>query len=94
MKAIDLNGAAIEMNKLAFSWGRLAAHDLQRVDHRRALQERAARRLQSRRSTRAIAFRANFLTELSGRSLLETLSRRCRARPRRGSQGRRPARTN
>src|SRR5207237_1092403 len=31
MKAIDLNGAAIEMNKLAFSWGRLAAHDLQRV---------------------------------------------------------------
>ena len=31
MKAIELNGAAIEMNKLAFSWGRLAAHDLQRV---------------------------------------------------------------
>jgi indolepyruvate ferredoxin oxidoreductase len=31
MKAIDLNGAAIEMNKLAFSWGRLAAHDMKRV---------------------------------------------------------------
>jgi indolepyruvate ferredoxin oxidoreductase len=27
LKAIELNGAAIEMNKQAFSWGRLAAHD-------------------------------------------------------------------
>jgi indolepyruvate ferredoxin oxidoreductase len=31
LKAIELNGAAIEMNKMAFSWGRLAAHDLSRV---------------------------------------------------------------
>jgi indolepyruvate ferredoxin oxidoreductase len=31
MKAVELNGAAIEMNKQAFSWGRLAAHDLPRV---------------------------------------------------------------
>jgi indolepyruvate ferredoxin oxidoreductase len=31
LKAIDLNGTAIEMNKAAFSWGRLAAHDLPRV---------------------------------------------------------------
>src|SRR5262249_33957255 len=31
MKAIELNGAAAEMNKMAFSWGRLAAHDLARV---------------------------------------------------------------
>jgi indolepyruvate ferredoxin oxidoreductase len=31
LKAIELNGAAIEMNKMAFSWGRLAAHDLPRV---------------------------------------------------------------
>ncbi|MGE0288227.1 MAG: indolepyruvate ferredoxin oxidoreductase family protein [Bradyrhizobium sp.] len=30
-KAIELNGAAVEMNKTAFAWGRLAAHDLQRV---------------------------------------------------------------
>ena len=27
LAAIELNGAAIEMNKMAFSWGRLAAHD-------------------------------------------------------------------
>ena len=28
MRAIELNGAAVEMNKTAFAWGRLAAHDL------------------------------------------------------------------
>ena len=28
MRAIELNGAAIEMNKTAFNWGRMAAHDL------------------------------------------------------------------
>ena len=30
-RAIDLNGAAIDLNKTAFAWGRLAAHDLPRV---------------------------------------------------------------
>jgi indolepyruvate ferredoxin oxidoreductase len=28
MRAIELNGAAIEMNKAAFNWGRMAAHDI------------------------------------------------------------------
>jgi indolepyruvate ferredoxin oxidoreductase len=28
MRAIELNGAAIEMNKTAFNWGRMAAHDI------------------------------------------------------------------
>jgi indolepyruvate ferredoxin oxidoreductase len=27
MRAVELNGAAVEMNKAAFAWGRLAAHD-------------------------------------------------------------------
>jgi indolepyruvate ferredoxin oxidoreductase len=27
MRAVELNGAAIEMNKTAFAWGRMAAHD-------------------------------------------------------------------
>ncbi|MCR6700623.1 MAG: indolepyruvate ferredoxin oxidoreductase family protein [Dokdonella sp.] len=31
MRAIELNGAAIEMNKAAFNWGRLGAHDPARV---------------------------------------------------------------
>src|SRR5450432_628463 len=31
MRAIELNAAAIEMNKAAFNWGRLAAHDIDQV---------------------------------------------------------------
>ncbi len=31
MRAVELNGAAIEMNKAAFNWGRLAAVDLAKV---------------------------------------------------------------
>jgi indolepyruvate ferredoxin oxidoreductase len=31
MRAIELNGAAVEMNKTAFNWGRLAAHDIAAV---------------------------------------------------------------
>ena len=31
MRAIELNGAAIELNKRAFYWGRLAAHDIASV---------------------------------------------------------------
>jgi indolepyruvate ferredoxin oxidoreductase len=31
-RAIELNGVGIDMNKRAFGWGRLAAHDLRRVE--------------------------------------------------------------
>jgi indolepyruvate ferredoxin oxidoreductase len=31
MRAIELNAAAIEMNKSAFNWGRMAAHDIETV---------------------------------------------------------------
>jgi indolepyruvate ferredoxin oxidoreductase len=31
MRAIELNGAAIEMNKTAFNWGRMGAHDVAAV---------------------------------------------------------------
>ena len=31
MRAVELNAAAVEMNKAAFNWGRLAAHDIGKV---------------------------------------------------------------
>jgi indolepyruvate ferredoxin oxidoreductase len=31
MRAVELNGAAVEMNKTAFNWGRMAAHDIAAV---------------------------------------------------------------
>ena len=31
MRAVELNGAAVEMNKKAFAWGRMAAHDMASV---------------------------------------------------------------
>ena len=86
MKAIDLNGAAIEMNKLAFSWGRLAAHDLQRVVTRGALQEfgRGAGQADARREHR---FPRQVPDRLPGRGLFEALPRRSRARSRGRGQG-------
>jgi indolepyruvate ferredoxin oxidoreductase len=62
MKAIDLNGAAIEMNKLAFSWGRLAAHDLQRVVSAARFKNSGAASVK-RTLDESIAFRAKFLTD-------------------------------
>jgi len=32
MRAVELNAAAVEMNKAAFNWGRLAAHDIAKVE--------------------------------------------------------------
>jgi Pyruvate ferredoxin/flavodoxin oxidoreductase. len=62
MKAIDLNGAAIDMNKLAFSWGRLAAHDLQRVISAARFKNSGAQPAK-RTLDESIAFRAGFLTD-------------------------------
>ena len=69
MKAIELNGAAIEMNKLAFSWGRLAAHDLPRVRSAR-LQEPGAAPVK-RTLDESIAFRAKFLTDYQNEAYAE-----------------------
>ncbi|HWH49105.1 MAG TPA: DUF6537 domain-containing protein, partial [Burkholderiales bacterium] len=71
MKAIDLNGAAIEMNKLAFSWGRLAAHDLQRVVSAARFKSSGAAPVK-RTLDESIAFRAKFLTDYQN----ETYSKR------------------
>ncbi len=62
LKAIELNGAAIEMNKTAFSWGRLAAHDLQRVVSA-ARFKNAGTAPAKKTLDETIAFRAKFLTD-------------------------------
>src|SRR6266702_3607076 len=62
MKAIELNGAAIEMNKMAFSWGRLAAHDLQRVVSAARFKSSGAQPAK-RTLDESIAFRAKSLTD-------------------------------
>ncbi len=62
LRAIEINGAAIEMNKQAFAWGRLAAHDIARV---RSVTQFRARGCDhdphARRDPLPIA--ANFLTD-------------------------------
>ena len=66
LRAIEINGAAIEMNKQAFSWGRLAAHDIARV--RSVTQFRARASTTTRTLDESIAYRAKFLTEYQKQS--------------------------
>jgi indolepyruvate ferredoxin oxidoreductase len=58
-KAIELNGAAVEMNTRAFNWGRLAAADIARV--REAARFRAKPERQVKTLDEAIAYRSAFL---------------------------------
>jgi indolepyruvate ferredoxin oxidoreductase len=60
LRAIEINGAAIEMNKQAFTWGRLAAHDISRV--RSVTQFKARAASPTRTLDETIALRAKFLT--------------------------------
>jgi indolepyruvate ferredoxin oxidoreductase len=62
MRAIELNGAAVEMNKQAFSWGRLAAHDLPRVVSAARFKKHASAPVK-RSLDEMIAFRAKFLAD-------------------------------
>ncbi len=61
LRAIEINGAAIEMNKQAFTWGRLAAHDMSRVKSVIQFKSRAGAPVKS--LDEQIALRAAFLTE-------------------------------
>src|SRR5256886_15030095 len=61
LRAIEINGAAIEMNKQAFTWGRLAAHDMARV--RGVIQFRTRAASPTRTLDEQIAYRAKFLSE-------------------------------
>jgi indolepyruvate ferredoxin oxidoreductase len=59
LRAIEINGAAIEMNKQAFTWGRLAAHDMSRVKSVIAFRSRADAPVKS--LDEQIALRAEYL---------------------------------
>jgi len=67
MRAIELNGAAIEMNKSAFNWGRLAAVDMAKV-------KEAANGMQA--PAAATAFAAPMDDVKISRTLDEEISRR------------------
>ncbi len=62
LKAIGLNGVAVEMNSGAFRWGRLAAHDLARVEQAAAPKVVAAGHLISRTLDEIVSRRAAELT--------------------------------
>ncbi len=61
MRAIELNGAAVEMNRKAFAWGRLAAHDIDTV--KRAAGATAAPTTGDFTAAGALATSAAFLGE-------------------------------
>ena len=61
LRAIEINGAAVEMNKQAFTWGRLAAHDIARV--RSVLQFRSRAASTAKSLDEIIDTRATFLRE-------------------------------
>jgi indolepyruvate ferredoxin oxidoreductase len=66
LRAIEINGAAIEMNKQAFTWGRLAAHDMSRVKSVIQFKTRAGSAVKS--LDEQIATRAEFLTNYQDRA--------------------------
>jgi len=66
LRAIEINGAGIEMNKQAFGWGRLAAHDMARV--RSVTQFRARAATTTRSLDESTAYRAEFLTQYQNQS--------------------------
>ena len=61
LKAVELNGAAVAMNKEAFGWGRVAAEDQSRVQQAARFVTTAGRPRKT--LDEAIAHRATFLTE-------------------------------
>ncbi|MBC9878688.1 indolepyruvate ferredoxin oxidoreductase family protein [Bradyrhizobium sp. INPA01-394B] len=69
LRAIEINGAAIEMNKLAFTWGRLAAHDMSRV--RSVLQFKSRASAPTKSLDDIIATRADFLTGYQDKAYAE-----------------------
>jgi indolepyruvate ferredoxin oxidoreductase len=64
-KAIELNGAAIEMNRSAFRFGRLAAHDMKAIE--RIVKPRAAK--VAPQLAEVVATRVKYLTDYQDEAL-------------------------
>jgi len=63
-RALELNGRAVEMNKQALAWGRLAAHDLERVRELAGSQIRgSATALSAQTLEESVERRARYLTD-------------------------------
>jgi len=69
LRAIEINGAAVEMNKQAFTWGRLAAHDMSRV--KSVIQFKARAGAPVKLLDEQIAIRADFLTNYQDKAYAE-----------------------
>ncbi|MBV8926157.1 MAG: indolepyruvate ferredoxin oxidoreductase family protein [Bradyrhizobium sp.] len=69
LRAIEINGAAVEMNKQAFTWGRLAAHDMSRV--KSVIQFKSRAGAPPRRLDEQIALRADFLASYQDQAYAE-----------------------
>ncbi len=69
LRAIEINGAAIEMNKQAFTWGRLAAYDMARV--RSVIQFRGRAASPAKTLDEVIATRADFLIAFQDKAYAE-----------------------
>jgi indolepyruvate ferredoxin oxidoreductase len=69
LRAIEINGAAVEMNKQAFGWGRLAAHDISRV--RSVTQFRSRATATTRTLDETIDYRAKFLASYQDKAYAE-----------------------
>ncbi len=68
-QAIELNGAAVEMNRQAFRFGRLAAHDAAAIE--RLIKPAATVAVKPKTIEDTIAFRANHLTAYQDMALAE-----------------------
>ena len=76
-RAVELNGRAIEMNKRAIAWGRLAAHDPDRVRELAASQIRSSKKTPKAETLdELVARRVRFLTEYQNEAYAQRYAER------------------
>ena len=69
MRAIELNGVAIQNNKMAFTWGRIAAHDIEAVN--RLIEPVAVLPVKDEPLDKAVERRSAFLADYQDAALAE-----------------------